>query len=220
MVLCPAFLREKWQRELKNRFGIQAEILDAKGVYDKLKTALQEGPMSSFAIIGSMQGLRPHRGWEEEDKKERRPASHLAQLLKKNQHGNPLIDLLIIDEAHYLQIPDLKQAEKKTTVLGRHLRDVSEQVVLLSATPIHLRILDLYQLLNIVDEATFNQPRVFDDILSANAPLIEAREAVIRKILTVEEFKRLIEVALEHPLLGGNRQLTSLYKKTFRQLMN
>lgn len=213
MVLCPAFLRVKWQRELKKRFGIKAEIMDAKGVYETLKAASKDGPSASFAIIGSMQGLRPQKGWDDDENDKKRPASQLASFLRNNQHGNPLVDLLIIDEAHYLRIPDLRHPDKKTSILGRLLRDVSDQVVLLSATPIQLRSHDLYQLLNIVDDATFNQPRVFDDILNANAPLLEAREAVIRKVLTIEEFKTLIQTALEHPLLQGNRQLTSLLEE-------
>jgi len=210
MILCPAFLREKWQRELKKRFGIEAEILDAKGVHDRLKSASLEGPLSGFAIIGSMQGLRPQKSWDSEDSRGHRPSSLLTRFLSTQQHGTPLIDMLIIDEAHYLRIPDIKKTDKKTTILGRLLRDVSEQVVLLSATPIHLRSYDLYQLLNIVDDATFNQPAVFDEILSANAPLLQAREAIIRKAISAEEFKSLIEYALEHPLLQGNRQLNSM----------
>ena len=55
-------------RELKNRFGIQAEILDAKGVYDKLKTALQEGPNVIFCHYRRYAGLRPHKGREEKIK--------------------------------------------------------------------------------------------------------------------------------------------------------
>jgi SNF2 family DNA or RNA helicase len=109
MVLCPAFLREKWQRELKKRFGVDAQILDAKGVHQKLKSSTAEGPLAGFAIIGSMQGLRPHSGWDEEDARGKRASSTLAKYLNDQQHGNPLIDLLIVDEAHYLRMPDLKR---------------------------------------------------------------------------------------------------------------
>jgi len=210
MVLCPAFLREKWQRELSKRFGIKAEILDARGVYDTLKATFTESQPTSFAIIASMQGLRPQKGWDDEDENDRKPSAMLARLLRQHQHDNPLIDLLIIDEAHYLRIPDLRHPDKKTALLGRLLRDVSEHVVLLSATPIHLRSQDLYQLLNIVDDATFNQPAVFDEILNANAPLLKARESLLKKTPSVEEFKIVIEQALAHPLLHGNRQLTAL----------
>ncbi len=210
MVLCPAPLREKWRRELSNRFGIEAEVQDAQMVHSTLKEAARIGGSAKFSIIGSLQGLRPQRGWDDELEADKRPSSLLAQLLQKHQHDSPLIDLLIVDEAHYLRISDLKNPDKKTTVLGRLLRGVAEHVVLLSATPIHLRNLDLYQLLNIVDDATFNQPLVFDEILNANAPLLKAREEVIRRCVTVEEFKSLITQALDNPLLQGNRQLSAL----------
>jgi superfamily II DNA or RNA helicase len=209
MILCPAFLREKWRRELSNRFGIEAEIVDAKQVY-KILSSSAANTTKGFAIIGSIQGLRPQKGWDDEDIDSKRASSLLAHHLKKHQHDNPLIDLLVIDEAHYLRISDVKHPDKKTAVLGRLLRDVSEHIVLLSATPIHLRNYDLYSLLNIVDDATFNQPLVFDEILNANAPLLNAREEIIKRPLSVDEFKNLIGKALQNSLLSGNRQLSSL----------
>ncbi len=75
-----------------------------------------------------------------------------------------MIDLLIVDEAHYLRNP-----QSMTAGLGRLLRNVADYVAMLSATPIHLKNQDLYHLLNLVDEDSFNQVHVFDDILQANA---------------------------------------------------
>lgn len=57
-----------------------------------------------------------------------------------------------MDEAHYL-----RNSESMTSNLGRLLRDVANHVVLLSATPIHLRNEDLFHLLNLVDEDSFSQ---------------------------------------------------------------
>jgi len=62
-VLCPAVLREKWRLELQNRFGIDAQILDAAGALQTLTEARQQGIYASYAIIASLQGLRPHKGW-------------------------------------------------------------------------------------------------------------------------------------------------------------
>ena len=61
---------------------------------------------------------------------------------------DPLLDLVVIDEAHYLRNPDTA-----TSQLGRLLREVTEHLVLLSATPIYLKNDDLFTLLNLVDRS-------------------------------------------------------------------
>ena len=129
LVLCPAILREKWQRELRNRFGIDADILDAKATLARLRRAEDAGPADNFAIVASLQGLRPRRGWREEDEGEQRgAASQLARFLEDQSEGDPLIDLCIIDEAHYL-----RNRETMTSVLGRLVRSVSDYIVLLTS---------------------------------------------------------------------------------------
>lgn len=209
MILCPAFLRDKWQMELKHRFGIKAEILDAKDVLKKLKTISDGNRDNDFAIIASLQGLRPMRNWEEEKPKER-IVNTLARFLQDNQTQEPLIDLLVIDEAHYLRVADPKKATKKTTILGRLLSEISEHLVLLSATPIHLRGQDLYQLLNLIDDATFNNSDVFGEILKANAPLVKLRDLILNKKISQEEFIEHIDEALSFNLLKNSRQLNSM----------
>lgn len=94
--------------------------------------------------------------------------------------------------------------------LGRLFRRVSEQVVLLSATPIHLRNTDLFQLVNLVDEDTFNQPSVFESILEANAPLVKARDRIMEGTSSPDEIIGLLTQAKEHPYLAGNRQLVEI----------
>jgi superfamily II DNA or RNA helicase len=207
MVLCPAMLREKWQEELNGKFGIKADIQNAKEILLTLKRSQQDGSMSSFAVIGSLQGLRPPRSWKsrEENKERDNIAARLAAFLDERADEEPLIDLLIIDEAHYM-----RNADTATSQLGRLLRHVTEYIILLSATPVHLKSGDLYQLLNLVDEDTFHQPSLFDEILQANAPLIEVRDAVMARKVTPGQIKDLLEAAVKHPYLQGNRQLRSL----------
>jgi superfamily II DNA or RNA helicase len=205
LVLCPAVLREKWRMELQKRFGIDAQILDAAEAHNALMDASRDGIYASFAIISSMQGLRPRKGWDKDDNPDKMPASILCRYLKDQELENPLVDLLIIDEAHKLRNP-----ERKTAALGRLLRKVSDYTALLSATPVHLRSSDLYQLINLVDEDTFNHPAEFENILSANAPLTTAREKVLSQKLSQHDFLDLLKKAKEHPLLQKNRQLKSL----------
>lgn len=205
MVLCPAMLREKWKMELQRRFGITASIVDAGEVLQIFKE-YRTSDRSEFAIIASLQGLRPSRGWDDNDSEiNNRASSKLARFLNENSYDEPLLDLLIVDEAHYLH-----NSQSMTSRLGRLMRDVADHVALLSATPIHLKNEDLYQLLNLVDEDSFNQVHVFDDILKANAPLIRARDMILHGRIELEVFLAFLNEAQTHVLLSDNRQLKAI----------
>jgi len=203
MVLCPAMLQAKWRDELLSRFGIDAEVAGPEDVLRRF-AEYRRGDRFDYALVCSMQGLRPSKDWDDPDNNTR-PANRLAQFLHENGAQEPLLDLLVVDEAHYMRNPNTRTAE-----IGRLLRDCVTHVVLLSATPIHLRNADLYQLLNLVDEDTFNQPEIFDFILDANRPIISARDAVLGGHATPMQVLEHLREAQTHPLLAGNRQLAEL----------
>ena len=204
VILCPAMLREKWRGELLFRFGIKSDIVDASGLMQMLQDT-RNGILDSFAAICSMQGLRPSKGWDKDENPTQTKSALLARFLLQNEHEDPLVNLLVVDEAHYMRNP-----ETSTARLGHLLRGVSENIVLLSATPIHLRNRDLFQLLNLVDEDSFNQVHVFDDILQANAPLIAAKDAILHGSTDRDGFLQLLEEAKGFPLIGENRQLSKI----------
>src|SRR5690606_29825253 len=78
LVVCPAMLREKWQSELSERFGVEAEIVDAQGLLKQLQS-IQERPHQQFALIASMQGLRPPKDWNNEKAPSQSAAAKLAR---------------------------------------------------------------------------------------------------------------------------------------------
>ena len=202
-VLCPAMLRDKWRDELRLRFGVDAQICtatEAKRQFDEFAA----GERQDIAIVGSLQGWRPRRGWDSEES----PAytgSKLAKMLSDRAYDSPLLDLLVIDEAHYLRNP-----ESMTAHLGQLLRRVADHVILLSATPVHLKSADLFHLLNLIDADTFARADQFDSVLQANEPVLRARDAVLRGDASADELVELLDQAKSHPLLAGNRQLASL----------
>ncbi len=199
MILCPAVLREKWQLELKNRFGIKADIVTSKDAVKVLKNARIEGAFASFAIICSMQGLRPKRQEDEEISND-----PLLKLIEECQYEEPLIDCLIIDEAHYLRNP-----ETRTAKLGKKLRTVSEYMILLSATPIHLRNADLFYLLNLIDADNFTYLNSFNDVLEANRPLVKLKDILLsNRYLPQNDFITFVKTAKSHRLLRDSLQLT------------
>ena len=206
VVVCPAMLREKWIFELKNKFGIEARILDAEGLSTELKRNKHTVP-DGMGYICSLQGIRPTSGWRSPNNESKRAA--LARLLDKLSESQPVIDLLIIDEAHYLRNPDTR-----SSTLGGLLREVSEYIVLLSATPINNKSNDLFQLLHLVDPDTFYSPERFPEVLSANKPLIEARNMVTDKDSLITDIRNKLNLAQNHPTLRNNKQLQSLIDKT------
>lgn len=203
LVVCPAMLREKWVRELRNRFGVDARIADAKELLEALSKEKRR-EINEFALVCSKDGIRPPRNYEDGDASMSANAK-LAQYFIDNEADDPLFDLVIVDEAHYMRNP-----ESLTSKLGRLLRPVTDYMVLLSATPIQLASSDLFQLLRILDPQTFAFFGSFRHILSANEPLNKLFDALQTENLTREKLVEGIRVALQHELLANNRQLTYL----------
>ena len=214
LVLCPPTLRQKWKRELRQRFGVTADVLDAAGTLERLRQAPEGGPSSGFAIIGSLNGLRPNRGWNKDDSELPIGASsRLARFMDARKEHDPLVDMCIIDEAHHL-----RNRATMTSELGRLARSISDFIVLLSATPIHLKSGDLYELLHLLDENTFQREQSFDDILEANGPLVRARQLILdsRDVPSAETSAavgRELRRAHRHRLLADSRQLAALMEE-------
>ncbi|MCC6151852.1 MAG: DEAD/DEAH box helicase [Planctomycetes bacterium] len=198
LVLCPAALREKWQRELSSKMGVTAQLNDAGQTLQILMDA--DASTKGFAIIASLQGLRPPRGWDDEES--RKSAARLALYLRSMESEERLIDLLIIDEAHHL-----RNEGTQTNELGQLLKRVSEYIVLLTATPIHNRSGDLFSLLSLLDPDTFTRPDDFARILEANAPLVKARDLLLSQKVNATELRDLLGAARSNPLLRNSRQL-------------
>ena len=202
VVVCPAMLRDKWVLELESKFGIEASQLNADELARELKRSKHE-IRDGRGYVCSLQGLRPPTGWRDADKRTGR--AKLAQLLEELTESEPAIDLLVIDEAHYLRNPETQSA-----LVGRLLREVSEHIVLLSATPVNNRAGDLYQLLRLVDPDSFYDRKQFPQVLSANEPLVRARNLVLDPGSTASQIKEQLQVAQLHPLLQDNCQLHGL----------
>lgn len=202
VVVCPAMLRDKWVLELYTRFGIEASQLTATDLAKELRRNKRE-MRDGRGYVCSLQGLRPPTGWRDTDRRNGR--IELAHVLEELTELEPAIDLLVIDEAHYLRNPETQSAS-----LGRLLREVSEHVVLLSATPVNNRSGDLYQLLRLIDPDSFYAPEQFPQVLSANEPLVRARNLVLDPESTGAQIHVQLEIAREHPLLSENQQLQGL----------
>lgn len=209
LVLCPAMLREKWQRELAQKIGVRADIVNAQQLIKRLKES--EARTHGFALICSQEGARPHRNWNVDGQGKMVATAELARYLQAHENEDPLIDLLVIDEAHYLRNP-----ESQTNEMGRLFRRVTENLLLLTATPIHNYNQDLFTLLHLLDADTFERQQDLQLILEASRPLVKARDHVLARSPSREAIEEMLSQASAHPLLQGNRQLEAT-RETVRQ---
>lgn len=203
LVLCPAMLREKWRQELADRFGVEARICNADEAVDIIEQA-SGNSRASFAIIASMQGLRSLADAPDDDDFGS-PAARLRRLIDDNAGDAAPLDLVIIDEAHYMRNP-----ETQTAKLGKLLRRMTENLVLLSATPVHLRNSDLFHLLNLVDSDSFPHEWSFDHALQENAPLIKLRDLLLRSKVDKNAIRESLELVRASPVALRSESLQFL----------
>lgn len=153
LVLAPANLRTKWKTELKTRFDAEFRVFGATELAEHVEERLERWDREQLRAIVSLETIRSPR---------------LQAVLPELD-----VDLLIVDEAHH--------ARNSATGVHRAVRAVAASaaaVLFLTATPIHLRTTDLFNLLNILDDDDFPDPITTDERLHANAGVLSAQRAL------------------------------------------
>jgi superfamily II DNA or RNA helicase len=125
LILCPPSLQQKWQGELWYRFGLHFDIVSGRNLLGYLLDSTQ-----SFQCIASFDCLRIFG-----DK-----VSH--RILDENK-----LDLLVIDEIHHMIGRGGETLRRKS---GITLSLISNRVVGLSATPVHLELFDLKRIFDVI----------------------------------------------------------------------
>ena len=198
-------LREKWKDDLLRLFAIEADICNAGSVLSKLETARRSPNSTDFAIISSLEGLRPQREFTDGRKTSAR--IKVAQALREVSDNieDPLLDLAVIDEAHYLKNP-----ETRSHLLGRLLADASRHLVLLTATPVHVGSENLFNLLRLLDPEHYSNLDQFNRMLQANAPLVRAQSQIWAVPPVTQQAAESITVARESPYFEQDPVLSQI----------
>lgn len=201
LVICPKSLTEKWRLELREKFAVDARIVDAAGLLTHLNDHAET--KDGFALIASLSSVRPPNDWEGEAQGPR--ADLCRYLVDQESSTGPIIDCLIFDEAHHL---------RNSKTLGYEFAQVAMRVsdykLLLSATPINLQSEDLRNLLALVDPDSFDSPYAFADLNRQNKPLVKARDLVLN---SGTDFSELLDTLKNLPrgdTLIVDRQLNNL----------
>jgi SNF2 family DNA or RNA helicase len=177
LVVCPKMLAPKWRMELRQKFGVQAEVGNVKNLQQAIAEVRHEGEAASFAWICTYSGLRPaRRDLSRLDDPEGDELSERGQLcsLFQNWEGTfPLFDLAIFDEAHHMRNP-----ASTTYRLGAAVGNATNALLLVSATPVNNTSTDLFSLLRLLDPDFFANEAQFNYLLEENKPALQASLAL------------------------------------------
>lgn len=151
LIVCPSNLASKWRREMDERFGFELQELDTAGLALLMEQLQTDRVPRRGAYLCTLERLRR---WED-----------MEEATQLQLH----FDLVIVDEAHALRNRGTKSHE-----LGTAISQWADALVFLSATPVNLRNLDLFNLLDLL------VPGEFDDLESLQARI--APNAVLHKV--------------------------------------
>ncbi len=154
LVICKASLCAKWQMELRKRFDLRFEIWRADQLREFLRRYREDEDLELRAVC-SLESFRN------------------ATVMQEWEAMPPLLDLLIIDEAHHL-----KNSETKAHKACRTAAESADAVLALTATPIQIGSRDLFNLLSLLDEEEFASYQYFEACMLFNRHIVAAEQKI------------------------------------------
>ncbi len=129
IVLVPASLRAQWRDELREKFGLDADVLDGDVVRERERQGLKTNPFDTGGVV---------------------IASHPFAALHASEIERVPWDVAVLDEAHRL-----RNAYRKDHRTGQALRRALRKApkLLLTATPLQNDLMELLGLASFVDDA-------------------------------------------------------------------
>ncbi|MCK4777104.1 MAG: DEAD/DEAH box helicase, partial [Actinomycetia bacterium] len=136
LIIVPSSIRSQWQAELSEKFYLPSVIIESKYFNEKIKKGSANPFKQHIIVIASYHFVR-----------------NKAEFIKDIKW-----DLAVIDEAHRL-----RNVYKKTNKIARTIKNTLKNVpkILLTATPLHNSLLELYGLVSFIDEYTFGDLNSF-----------------------------------------------------------
>lgn len=165
LIVCPKSLMEKWQTELKDKFGFDFTVYDK---VDSLVYDLQNRDGLVRAIV-NYEKIRDN---------------DTNKLLELIESSNRRFDFVLCDEAHRMR-------NRNQAFYGmQKILETPCAAVFLTATPVMISEENLFNLLSLLDREQYGNYSVFQNSLTLNAPFISAISQVSSKIPfpTIREF--------------------------------
>lgn len=181
LIICPKSLQNKWKEEMKERFGLGFTIYeDKKQLIEDLK--------ERNGVFKGIVNYEKIRSSEEEytfgKKREKRETNDLLNLIiKENKH----FGLVVCDEAHRMRNVN------NTNRGAAKLLQFAEAVIFLTATPVMLNNENLFQLLKLLDDVTYDSAEIFENNVQLNMPFVKALSSVSDKRKPLKEIAKELE---------------------------
>jgi SNF2 family DNA or RNA helicase len=180
LIVCPKLLGPQWQNELQNKFDIPAEIATGKDL-------ITAEPEDVGAVITTYASARLHLEKLPEDR----------------------FQMLVLDEAHKLR--NLYGVDPPPQVGLRFKKALEERrfryVLMLTATPIHNRLWDLYSLVDLLTVARSHQNPFGSEGTIARKFIADKREAARQlKEEAREEFRSIVYGYMSHVRRGDAKR--------------
>ncbi|MCW8139457.1 MAG: DEAD/DEAH box helicase, partial [Planctomycetota bacterium] len=156
-VVCPANLREKWRRELLQRFDLDFSVFTVKDLVPRLRE-LKETPGTPFFGIASYETIRAEKVLQQLD--------------------DPFaleLDIVVADEAHRL-----RNSGRKTYTAGQSLAALARHMLMLTATPINNTESDLFNELALLEPELFQSEAYFAILRQLNEHVVDLERALRR----------------------------------------
>lgn len=151
LIICPKSLHEKWQTELKDKFGFDFTIVEEP---ESLINDLKNRDGFVRAIINY-----------EKIRLDKNKKNKIHNFLEKNDKH---FDFILCDEAHKLRNRNLAFNGLKS------LLEYPCAAVFLTATPIMINEENLFNLLSLLDKNQYGKYAIFQNSLEINKPFINA----------------------------------------------
>ena len=149
LIICPNSLLNKWHDELLERFDIKFRVY-GENQSAALLQDLKSHPESFFGIVNYEKIRNP-------------------RIQKYLEENNVVFDLVICDEAH-----KMRHHTTSTHQGARRFIEKSRSSIFLTATPIMNNETNLFWLLNLLDEKTYDNQYLFSNALRQNEPFVRA----------------------------------------------
>lgn len=149
LIVCPAGLQDKWQKEMRSRFGIEFRICNSNFVTEVRRRNVHINPLKAYPhLITSIDWIkRPERGRMLDD----------AFVGDPDEFPRPF-DLLILDEAHLAAPAGENYAvDSDRTQIIRHIAPYFEHRLFLTATPHNGHSSSFHALLELLDPRRFDK---------------------------------------------------------------
>jgi SNF2 family DNA or RNA helicase len=150
LIVCTKSLQEKWQLELREKFGFEFKICEIPELINDINRDINTSQKTVFAIVNY--------------EKCRNKAFRI--MVDKSGYG---FDLVICDEAH-----KLRNSPTQLHKAIHELLKISDASIFLTATPIMTDIENLYSLVHLLEPERYFNFELFRNAINTNRPFIKA----------------------------------------------